>query len=400
MSFEVKALTKVEKSEIDCGGSGCSSAGGSGEEGRGFRVRKRMSEPLCCPICSCTVRPAEIDQHFALEVERLDKLSHNQRGRRISGQNNHTCMAGTSSSTTSSTMNAHSSQSMCSSSSSAGTSSSDSAWGTYQKIKCNRQTRLKLKSKKRKLEHQCPICDKSIPNSEDINIHVETCLKKNRQGANSAGSNSSDDDSIDIDGEYFEEYEFAGETRIRATTLVEGGLAASGVGTVVTRENPDDEDEDLNVDGDDTQIYGPSQYSEKDVIPPPSTLLAQEENGDYLRRLVIGTSSPEHPRETSTPPTESPSSNLPETTVKKEFNGKPQEITIEALRQKILEYESGSRNKCKCLICLDEFKVPVVSISCWHVHCEECWLRTLGARKLCPQCNMITSPSDLRRIYL
>ena len=54
----------------------------------------------------------------------------------------------------------------------------------------------------------------------------------------------------------------------------------------------------------------------------------------------------------------------------------------------------------RCLICMDKYSKPLVSVQCWHVHCEECWLRTLGAKKLCPQCNMITSPSDLRRIFL
>lgn len=73
---------------------------------------------------------------------------------------------------------------------------------------------------------------------------------------------------------------------------------------------------------------------------------------------------------------------------------------IESLRQRIKELEFQIKNKSKCLICLDEYKVPVVSVCCWHVHCEECWLRTLGARKLCPQCNMITSPKELRRIYM
>jgi hypothetical protein len=43
---------------------------------------------------------------------------------------------------------------------------------------------------------------------------------------------------------------------------------------------------------------------------------------------------------------------------------------------------------------------PLASINCWHVHCEECWLKTLSVKKLCPQCNVITSPSDLRKIYL
>nr|CAD7585554.1 unnamed protein product [Timema genevievae] len=49
---------------------------------------------------------------------------------------------------------------------------------------------------------------------------------------------------------------------------------------------------------------------------------------------------------------------------------------------------------------IERYKKPVISVCCWHVHCEECWLHTLGAKKLCPQCNMITSPSDLRRIYM
>ncbi|XP_059609085.1 E3 ubiquitin-protein ligase RNF220-like [Phlebotomus argentipes] len=387
MSFEVKTLTKPEKTDVEC--SGCSSS--ATEEGRGFRVRKRLSEPMCCPICSCTVRPMEIDQHFALEVDRLDKLS-SQRSRKLPGQQNHACGASTSSGSSSV-------QSPSGSSSSAGNSTGESAWGTYQKIKSNRQTRLKMKSKKRKLEHSCPICDKSIPGTEDINVHVEACLKKSRQGRNSvSGSNSSDDDSIDIDGEFFEEYEFAGQTRIRATSMVEGGLGAAGVGTVVTKENPDEDDEDLNVDGDDTQVYGPSQYSEKDVIPPPSSLSSEEENGEYLRRLVTGSSS--RVISPDPPELEKVDEMSPYPTPEAKNIGKPHEITIEALKQKILEFERGSRNKCKCLICLDEFRVPVVSISCWHVHCEECWLRTLGARKLCPQCNMITSPSDLRRIYL
>lgn len=73
---------------------------------------------------------------------------------------------------------------------------------------------------------------------------------------------------------------------------------------------------------------------------------------------------------------------------------------IESLKSKIREYDTQIKNKSKCLICMDEFRDPVVSICCWHVHCEECWLRTLGAVKLCPQCKMITSPTDLRRIYM
>lgn len=31
---------------------------------------------------------------------------------------------------------------------------------------------------------------------------------------------------------------------------------------------------------------------------------------------------------------------------------------------------------------------------------QECWLRAMGAKKLCPQCKVIVTPKDLRRIYL
>jgi len=60
-----------------------------------------------------------------------------------------------------------------------------------------------------------------------------------------------------------------------------------------------------------------------------------------------------------------------------------------ALRQQVL-----------CNICFDSYTKPVVSVVCWHVHCEQCWLRALGTKKLCPQCKIIIQPRDLRRVYL
>ncbi|KAM4677590.1 E3 ubiquitin-protein ligase Rnf220-like isoform 2-T2 [Discoglossus pictus] len=73
---------------------------------------------------------------------------------------------------------------------------------------------------------------------------------------------------------------------------------------------------------------------------------------------------------------------------------------VESLREKIQELTEKLRNTHTCHICLDSYSIPVTSIQCWHTHCEGCWLRALGAKKLCPQCNTITSPSDLRRVYL
>lgn len=201
----------------------------------------------------------------------------------------------------------------------------------------------------------------------------------------------------------------------------------SGLGTSLINSTNADEDEDLNVDGDDTQIYGHSQYSERDVIVPAATTNKENNENMYLRQLVVGedltrpddqqtaTASVKHEADDDD---DEMNGNLGESSDSNKTHEKldtgesssttpnpcdsknNQQQIIESLKEKIREFEGQKNNKCKCLICMDAYVDPVVSICCWHVHCEECWLRTLGARKLCPQCNMITSPSDLRRIYM
>ncbi|XP_048687765.2 E3 ubiquitin-protein ligase Rnf220 [Caretta caretta] len=76
-------------------------------------------------------------------------------------------------------------------------------------------------------------------------------------------------------------------------------------------------------------------------------------------------------------------------------------LTVELLKAQIqeLRHRLLRKDSYKCHICLDSYSVPLTSIHCWHIHCEQCWLRTLGSKKLCPQCNAITSPADLRRVY-
>lgn len=218
---------------------------------------------------------------------------------------------------------------------------------------------------------------------------------------------SDDDESIDVEADSFEEYEWAGQTRIRASSLLVGGYGAAGLGTPIQNPSQADEDEDLNVDGDDTQIFGESQYSERDVIIPSAATNKEQNENMYLRTLVAGQdvhqqrrlSADEHFAVEATASASSVSSASTSNDVRLSQDSKDQ--IIDSLKSKIRDFESQRlHNKYKCLICMDDFRIPVVSICCWHVHCEECWLRTLGARKLCPQCNMITSPADLRKIYM
>lgn len=123
----------------------------------------------------------------------------------------------------------------------------EKCWETYQKVRANRQTRQRSKARKRRAEEVvCPICNQET--TEDINLHVELCLKRSENSGDS-------DENIDVEG--FEEYEWAGQSRVRATSMLQGGV--SSLGTSISMA---EEDEDLVVDGDDSQVifYSVNQF--------------------------------------------------------------------------------------------------------------------------------------------
>ncbi|XP_055374029.1 E3 ubiquitin-protein ligase RNF220 [Condylostylus longicornis] len=377
---------------------------------RGLR-RKNKSCEVICPVCDVTILPGDIEQHYELEVDRLIKIQINSKLRKTSHVhlNNQEPIAGCSTKSKEDTC-------LC-------------PWVSFQKIRNNRHSRLKVKNKKRKFgDTVCPVCNE-YPN-EDINIHVEKCLKNDNKNENE--NRSDDEEDIDIECENFEEYEWAGQKRVRASSFLEGGY--SGAGSFVRNTKEDTCDEELNVDGDDTQLYGPPQYLEKHIIVPFAHENDKESNANmYLRQLVCvqetsldrvknGQEQHYELNENLTQIEKENRNNFldgnicgnsismnnraheQDTTLQAERNSENEKRNvnqiIESLKMKIREYENQTTTKNKCLICMDVYFKPAVSICCWHVHCETCWLRTLGARKLCPQCNMITSPTDLRRIYL
>lgn len=278
---------------------------------------------------------------------------------------------------------------------------------TYQRVKSNRQNRLNATSpicaarkgkKKRSLEETCSVCNERLSGtSEEINNHIESCLRKKET--------ESDDENVDVEDEFYEEYEWAGQTRIRATTLLHGRFSASGY---QVGKHEDDDDQDLNVDGDDTVTYGQAQYTEADVIPCTSDEPVENKERQELRKALLMNETSNHQRllQSSKWNVENDDDNDgKEINTDNHFdseNDDTSEQVISSLKEKIKELEEQQKigEKMKCLICMDSYTKPAVSVCCWHVHCEECWLRTLGTKKLCPQCNAITSPGDLRRIYL
>ncbi|CAF3593005.1 unnamed protein product [Adineta steineri] len=53
----------------------------------------------------------------------------------------------------------------------------------------------------------------------------------------------------------------------------------------------------------------------------------------------------------------------------------------------------------KCVICMESCVKPCVSLVCWHINCEECWLKYLNEKNSCPQCHLKTTSDNLRRIF-
>lgn len=113
---------------------------------RGVRQRKKHTDPTCCPVCGITLRPSEMDQHYALEMDRLNKLSkkgkvtNNSLSPRQRDSREATGVSG----------------SLPAGSSSSSASALDATvavvdavdvkdcWTTYQRIKNNRSSRLKV----------------------------------------------------------------------------------------------------------------------------------------------------------------------------------------------------------------------------------------------------------------
>ncbi|XP_032073895.1 E3 ubiquitin-protein ligase RNF220 isoform X3 [Thamnophis elegans] len=393
----------------------------------GASQRMALTFPLCkkkatlfdsqapiCPICQVLLRPGELQEHMEQELEKLTQLNISKNALLKDVMTPGTpksilLSASIKREGDSPTVSPHSSDDIHHS----------DRYQTFLRVRANRQTRLnarigKMKRRKQDEGQVCPLCSQPLSGSEEERSgHVEQCLAKRE------GSCMLEDDPVDIEnenGNRFEEYEWCGQKRIRATTLLEGGFRGSGFVMCSGKENPDS-DADLDVDGDDTLEYGKPQYTEADIIPCTGEEPGEAKEREALRGAVLngGTPStritPEFSKWASDemPSTSNGECSKQEPAQKTCKNSDIEKITedsavttFEALKARVreLERQLSRGDRYKCLICMDSYTMPLTSIQCWHVHCEECWLRTLGAKKLCPQCNTITSPGDLRRIYL
>ncbi|XP_026792701.1 E3 ubiquitin-protein ligase RNF220a isoform X6 [Pangasianodon hypophthalmus] len=371
----------------------------SSPEDRIERCKKKVSlydsQAPICPICQVLLRPGELQEHMEQEMERLTHLhiSKNPSPKDLS------TAPGTPKSLLLSVHIKREGESPVISPLSSDDPHHSDRYQTFLRVRANRQTRLNARIGKLK-------------------------RRKPEDGQREGGM---EDDQADMEGENgtrFEEYEWCGQKRIRATSLLEGGFRGTGFAMCSTKESHDS-DADLDVDGDDTLEYGKAhRYTEADIIPCSGEDQGETKEREALRGAVLNGGMPSNritPEFSKWASDEMPStsngesskqeassastSTVPRTCKNSEIEKITEDstgTTLDALKARIRELEKQilRGDRYKCLICMDSYTAPLTSIQCWHVHCEECWLRTLGNKKLCPQCNTITSPGDLRRVYL
>lgn len=226
----------------------------------------------------------------------------------------------------------------------------------------NLQIKLKLQSrpvappkKKKKTEEKitlpkdmdpepvCPICLKIIIGDlDDINEHVDECIGPSPSASSNINSGT-----------------------ITPVVMEESAKLQRSLSLV-------------NVDEDDFG-YGRSQYTEADIEKiikadnqkkSRSTVISEEREAQnsLLIQNILSTASPS-----------------------------PDFHSLQLALQSLLDRIAAAP---KCAVCWETLKMPaVVSVNCWHVCCEVCWLRTLGTKRLCPHCSCITNPSDLRKVF-
>uniref|UniRef100_W5M4E5 E3 ubiquitin-protein ligase RNF220 n=1 Tax=Lepisosteus oculatus TaxID=7918 RepID=W5M4E5_LEPOC len=403
----------------------------SSPEDRNDRCKKKTSlydsQAPICPICQVLLRPGELQDHMEQEMDRLTQLH-------ISKNPAHKdCVTpGTPKSILLSVHIKREGESPTASPLSSEDIHHSDRYQTFLRVRANRQTRLNVddlcwcRRYARESGKTVPLRPHNgAPFVPCCPRHARIGKMKRRKPEDGQrdGACGAEEDSAEMEGENgnrFEEYEWCGQKRVRATSLLEGGFRGSGFVTCNSKENHDS-DADLDVDGDDTLEYGKAQYTEADIIPCSGEEPGEAKEREALRGAVLNGGTPSNritPEFSKWASDEMPSTSNGESSKQDASTATMQKTcknsdiekitedstvtTFEALKARIreLERQLSRGDRYKCLICMDSYTMPLTSIQCWHVHCEECWLRTLGAKKLCPQCNTITSPGDLRRVYL
>ncbi|KAI9352572.1 hypothetical protein BDR26DRAFT_929136 [Obelidium mucronatum] len=120
-------------------------------------------------------------------------------------------------------------------------------------------------------EPACFICGATLPKGLNLglghHLHQVLCDKgkqiKNEDTTPEYNNIGNDGGGGDDEPE-FEEYEWAGQTRVRVTSMLEGGFAAHGF-NVYNKKRDKDVEEDIDIDLDEEEVFGGVQFTNDDV---------------------------------------------------------------------------------------------------------------------------------------
>ncbi|KAF8559170.1 hypothetical protein OG21DRAFT_1403697 [Imleria badia] len=244
----------------------------------------------------------------------------------------------------------------------------------------------------------CPVCSQRVRGDRDVvEAHVDACLayesrraqgEREREPTTGLGRGNEDVD-VDVDMDVDTGWDAAGEGSVRTRVITNASLRGSGIHV---RSSTMDTEDDIDIDGTDDAVFGDAQFGEADVLRVDVDGVQnvdQRSNHDRQTQVTdVGSlSRPRHSDE------EMDKLDLGVLTARSRGDHL---ALIAALEAKL----NAMPAPATCRICLSPYMDPTVSTGCWHTCCATCWLRCLGATKLCPMCQRITGASELRRVYV
>ncbi|TRM68228.1 hypothetical protein BD626DRAFT_481131 [Schizophyllum amplum] len=260
----------------------------------------------------------------------------------------------------------------------------------------------------------CPVCSANVQGDQDVlDAHVDACVanesrKLEDERQRELARRSAEEPVWQLQDTGDDEHlGHVGDVR--------------GTGFHTRDRDEQDIDEEIDVDGDDAEVFGAAQFDEGDIVPVQTVQMEADDNleidiegdevnadhrtlrdlvadGKVVRRSAVECAKAEMDQVMGVG--DADRIDLAILAAKRKGDKK---ALIVALEEKVDLLESlriSSSTSLLCRICLDPYNEPTVSTGCWHTCCRECWLRCLGSTKLCPICKRITAAADLRRVYL
>ncbi|KAJ2241585.1 hypothetical protein GGH97_004229, partial [Coemansia sp. RSA 475] len=178
---------------------------------------------------------------------------------------------------------------------------------------------------------RCCICSKVLTGGvEEINAHIDQCLTGQSQP--------------------MVEYEWAGQTRVRTTALVEGGLVAAGVADAASSHSSiRPSDEDVDVDTRDETHYGVPQFGDGDLVVEKECSRSHERRAsDPQFEFVVADPQPDpQPDLQDDPQSDSSASDPQDDSTQPLYKHEPShaasQLVIEALKARIREQDRELR---------------------------------------------------------